>query len=139
MPTKNPSKKTQLLKIPRVAINFDKIIKFLAFVFFVIWISVGLFFLLFIYGNWRQGAFRSLLSPPPAPSTQGTQAPPTETTLPGIGKVNIECVQSSLSSEAIQKIVTDGNTSKLTDEEKAKFEPCIIEAETATPEASPAK
>ena len=107
----------------------------LSVIFYIIWIVVGIALLLIIYGNFKQGAFKGLFSPAPAPPAQ-TQAP-AETTLPGIGKVNIACVQSALTTEAIQKIVTDGNTSNLTDEEKAKFEPCIMEAEQATPEASP--
>src|SRR3989344_7602716 len=107
----------------------------LSVIFYIIWIVVGIALLLIIYGNFKQGAFKGLFSPAPAPPAQ-TQAP-AETTLPGIGNVNIACVQSALTTEAIQKIVKDGNTSNLTDEEKAKFEPCIMEAEQATPEASP--
>lgn len=124
----------KISKIVKPPFNFEKIVKFLAFLFFIIWIIVGLFFILFIYGNWRQGAFSALFAKP-APLPQETQAAPTETTLPGVGKVNIACVQSALNSDAIQKIVTDGNTSKLTDDEKAKFEPCIVEKEEATPTA----
>ncbi|OGD98373.1 hypothetical protein A3A49_01375 [Candidatus Curtissbacteria bacterium RIFCSPLOWO2_01_FULL_38_11b] len=107
----------------------------LAVIFYIIWIVVGIAMFLIIYGNFKQGAFRGLLSKPQPPPQQA-QAP-TETTLPGIGKVNVACVQSALTTEAIQKILADGNTSKLTKEEKAKFEPCIVEAETANPQASP--
>ena len=127
------SKTASLGKIPR-SINLDKVTKFLTFLFLIIWIPVGLFFVVFIYGNFRQGAFNALFAKP-APPPQAAQAP-TETTLPGIGKVNIACVQGALNSAAIQKIVTDGNTSKLTAEEKAKFEPCVVEKEDATPSSS---
>ncbi len=129
----------KISKIVKPPFNFDKVIKFLAFLFFFIWILVGLFFLVFIYGNFRQGAFRNLFSKAQPQASQGQMQAPTETTLPGIGKVNIACVQSALSSDAIQKIVTDGNTYKLTDAEKSKFEPCIVEKEQATPSASPTK
>lgn len=111
-----------------------KYLQVLATLFFVIWILVGLFFLAFIYGNFKQGAFKALFA------KRSTQAPtqvdaPTETTLPGIGKVNISCVQA-LGNETIQKILSSG-TKDLTSEEKTKFEPCIVEKEEAAPSISP--
>lgn len=108
----------------------------LSVIFYIIWIVVGIALVLIIYGNFKQGAFKALFSTPSPPPQVET---PTETTIPGVGKVSIACVQSALTPEAIQKILADGNTSKLTSEEKEKFEPCIVEAETATPEASPGK
>ena len=104
--------------------------------FYFIWILIGLFVLLFIYANFKQGAFSGLLNPRP-PQQQAQVQPPTETALPGIGKVNISCVQSSLSQEVIAKIVEKGDASKLTADEKSKLEPCIIQKEEATPSASP--
>src|SRR3989344_8010189 len=71
-----------------------KLIKILAAIYLVIWILIVIFFLIFIYGNWRQGAFSGLFSKPQAPQNQ-VQAP-VETDLPGVGKVNIACVQNSL-------------------------------------------
>lgn len=113
-----------------------KISQVLSVFFYFIWILIGLLVLVFIYANLRQGAFSGLFSP--RPLQQQTQVqPPAETDLPGIGKVNIQCVQDSLSQETIQKIVETGDASKLTDEEKAKLEPCIVEKEEASPSASP--
>lgn len=122
--------KTQLKVSP------PKYLQILATLFFIIWILVGIFFLVFIYGNWRQGAFRGLLTKPQPVPQQQSQAP-VETDLPGIGKVNIACVQNSLSTDAIQKLAQNGNTSTLTDDEKAKLEPCITQKEEATPSTSP--
>ena len=113
-----------------------KLIKILAAIYLVIWILIGIFFLIFIYGNWKQGAFKELLAKPQPVPQQQTQAP-VETNLPGVGMVNINCVHSSLSTDAIQKLVQSGDTSKLTDDEKAKLEPCIIQKEEAAPSTSP--
>ena len=151
MPTKNAKKKSSIISAISTIGSankissekdkseqkpvFFKLLKILAAIYFVIWILIGLFFLTFIYGNWKQGAFKGLFAKAPQASEQ-VQAP-TETSLPGVGKVNISCVQSSLSSEAIQKLVTDGSTKNLTDEEKAKLEPCIIQKEETPPQASP--
>ena len=69
-----------------------------------------------------------------AQSTQVGQVP-TETDLPGVGKVNIACVQSSLSAEAVQKLVASSNASTLTEEERASLAPCIVEAESLPPDS----
>ena len=105
----------------------------LAIVFFLIWIPVGLFFLLFVYGNFRQGAFKYLLGgqPPAQQQQQQTNQPPAETTLPGVGVVNIGCVQSSLKPETLQKLTQPDGVSLLTAEEKSLLEPCIVQPETA--------
>lgn len=108
---------------------------YLAFVFLVIWISIGLFLLLVIAGSVKQGAFDSILGKP-APSPVDVPAQ-TEAQLPGIGKVNIECTQNAISTEAIGKVLDKGNTSDLTEEEKTKLEVCIVERE-ATPAPTPA-
>ena len=105
----------------------------LGVIFYLVWIFVGLFFILFIVANFRQGAFSNLFGSQPQSQSQPDVQAPTETTLPGIGKVNIACVQEALSQEGIQKILTEQSTDSLTDEEKAKFEPCIVEKETASP------
>lgn len=104
--------------------------------FYFIWIIIGLVVLLFIYANARQGAFNGLFNPG-QPQQQTQVQPQTETNLSGIGKVNIQCIQNSLSEEAIQKIAEAGDTSKLTSDEKSKLDPCITEKEQATPSASP--
>lgn len=97
-------------------------------IFYIIWILIGFFFLLYIIASIRQGVLKSLFRSSPV-SEQGEVQTPTETNIPGVGKVDIACVQEALSNESIQKIVIDGNTSKLTDDEKAKLEPCILEKE----------
>src|SRR3990167_8855693 len=112
-----------------------KLIKFLAVIYLLMWILIGILILIFIYGNFKQGAFRGLFSKPQVPQNQ-VQAP-TETDLPGVGKVNIACIQNSLSTDAIQKLVQSGDTSTLTDDEKAKLEPCITQKEEASSTASP--
>lgn len=115
--------------------SLHKVNDALSLVFYIVWIVIGLFFLLVIAGEVRQGALTSLIggAPSPAPET----SIPSETELPGVGIVNIACVESSLSSEAIQKLVIQGDASTLTDEEKAKLDPCIVSAESS-PSESPA-
>jgi cytoskeletal protein RodZ len=115
-----------------------KLIKVLAVIYFVIWILIGIFLLVFIYGNFKQGAFNGLFAKPRPATQQQSQQAPTETSLPGVGMVNIACVQSSLSSDAIQKLVQTGDASKLTADEKAKLEPCITQKEETTPAVSAA-
>lgn len=115
----------------------SKVNSVLSLLFYIIWIAVGIFFLVFIYGNIRQGLLKSLFAKPASQEAAQSVQPPTETNLPGIGTVNIECVQNSLSTETIQKIVTDGNMDNLTVEERAKLEPCVVKAEEATESPAP--
>lgn len=131
MATKSKNKKLPFVSV----LNVDRANKFLALIFFIIWILIGLLILLFIWANIKQGAFDGLFRPRTQAPAQ-TQAP-NEAKLPGIGTVNVECVQGSLTDEAIGKIVQEGDTSKLTDEEKGKLEPCIVQKEETTPSASP--
>src|SRR4030042_4310836 len=98
----------------------------------IIWIVVGIVLLLFFYTN-RYNMFPGLFSPRQSASQQTTQMP-TETELPGVGTVNIECVQSSLSQEAIQKLVTDGGIDNLSEEENKSLEPCIVKKEETSKE-----
>src|SRR3989344_5957719 len=124
-PTKAPTAKGSILQ---------RINQSLAIIFYLMWIVIGLFFMLLIIANIHKGAFRQLFAPPQRAPPQVQR--PSETTLSGIGKVNIECIQSALSNEVIGKIIQEENTTFLTDEEKAKLEPCITEKE-ATPAPSP--
>lgn len=128
--------KNYLPNIKRVVaiINFSSL---LSIIFYIIWILIGFFILWFIYANFRLGAFDQLIGRQSQVSAQvdpQTQQP-TETTVPGIGKVNIECVQTSLSEDSILKMVKDKSNASLTDDEKTKLEKCIIEKEQAA--ASP--
>ena len=99
----------------------------LAAIFSVTWTLIGLSILTLLVQGQRKGAFLGLTNPP---TTQGQgqtqQQVPTETVLPGIGRVNIACVQSALSPESIQKLVSSGNISVLEGEEKTKFEACLV-------------
>ena len=136
-------KKTQGLKIDKtinktasILLGFKnfKILHALAAVFFVIWILIGVFVLLLLADGFKRGAYQGLFGR--QNQQQQTQAPqaPTDVDLPGIGKVNVECAQSALSDESIQKIVTEESTKSLTAEEKASFEKCIVEpAPSPTP------
>ena len=130
MPRKKTSEKAKTEKGP----GFQKLNEVLGTIFYAVWILIGLFFILLTIANFRQGAYRGLFG---AQSQQPQSIEtPTETTISGIGKVNIACVQEALSTEAITKILQEGNTSSLTGEEKTKLEPCIVEKETA-PSPSP--
>ena len=100
----------------------------LSFVFYVLWILIGIFLLIVIYGQIKQGALTSIFGSTQAPA--GEVSAPTETELPGLGMVNIECVQSSLEQASLQKLITEGPEA-LTDDEKSKLEPCIVEAESS--------
>ncbi len=123
------NKKSALIKI-KIALSL---------LFNIIWIIIGIFILLFIWANFKQGAFKGLFGGAPQQQTPSAAQAPTETDLPGVGKVNIECVQNSLSQETIQKLLTDGGTTNFTAEEKEKLDPCIVASEEATPAESPSK
>jgi len=125
MPGKTLSNKAEAKKRPFLKNLFES----LGILFYLIWILIGLFFSVFIVANIRQGAFKYLFGS--APQSQQQMDAPTETALPGIGKVDIACVQKALSEEAIQKIIVEKSTASLTDEEKVKFEPCVVEKESA--------
>lgn len=128
-PTKNLPPKGSLLR----SLNQS-----LGVVFYFVWILIGLFLIILIITSVRQGGLKNLFSPSTStPSTSQQDQTPTEVSLPGIGVVNVACVQNALTPESIQKIVQDQNTSGLTADEKAKFEPCIVQKETPTPSVKP--
>ncbi|MBI2327319.1 hypothetical protein HYU92_03265 [Candidatus Curtissbacteria bacterium] len=109
--------------------------RFLSLIFHLIWIVVGIFVLLSIYANLRQGAYQEIFNSTGPQQQAVSQQVPSEVNLSGIGKVKVDCVQSALSSDSIQKMVQEGSTNSLTDEEKAKLEPCILE-KAASPSPS---
>ena len=106
----------------------------LSVVFFTIWIVIGIFIMVVIVQSFRQGAFAGLFgkSQSPAPGSPQTS----QTIIPGVGMVDVDCVKTALSSESIQKIFDEGNTSSLSEEEKQSLDPCILQAEEA-PSPSP--
>lgn len=112
------------------------LIKLLAFVFFVVWILIGLFVLAFIVQGTKRGMFDYVLF---GKVPQAQQAPnvetPTETTLPKIGKINIACAEKALKQESIQKLVGeyDYDITKLEAAEKTEFEKCIVEKPQSSP------
>src|SRR3990167_8596126 len=138
-------KKTQGLKIDKtiektasILLGFKnfKILHALAAIFFVIWIFIGVFVLLLLADGFKRGAYQGLFGRQSQQQQSQAQAPqpPTDVDLPGIGKVNVECAQSTLSDESIQKNVTEESTKSLTAEEKASIEKCIVEpAPSPTP------
>lgn len=117
-------------KVKVVAV--PKVMMILAAIFLVTWTLIGLSILTLLVQGQRKGTFSGLTAPAAQRQIQTPQVP-TETVIPGVGKVNVGCVQGALSPEAIQKILQEGNTSTLTNQEKVKLEPCIAEKEEATP------
>lgn len=135
-PMADEDKKLSASKISLPKMHFP-LLTSLSVVFYLIWIVVGLLILLLIFGNYRQGAFDGLFAPRSSAPAAAEQNIPTDTDLPGVGKVNIACVQDSLSAETIQKLVEAGNASSLTADEKKQLDPCIIDTAeiTASPES----
>ena len=136
-------KKTQGLKIDKtinktasILLGFKnfKILHALAAVFFVIWILIGVFVLLLLADGFKRGAYQGLFGRQNQQQESQAPQPPTDVDLPGIGKVNVECAQGTLTDESIQKIVAEENTKSLTADETASFEKCIVEpAPSPTP------
>ena len=95
---------------------------YLTTVFLIIWIFVGLFASLLVVQSVKQGFLKGIFGSPQTTTT--TDSPvQTEADLPGVGKVDIACVEQALSQEAISKILQSGDTSGLTDDEKTKLDP----------------
>lgn len=115
--------------------KFQKINVYLATIFLLIWIFVGLFATLVVLQSIKQGFLNGIFSKTQAPVSQAQ--PQTEADLPGVGKVNIACTEQALSQDAIQKVMTKGDTSVLTADEKTKLEPCIVAPAGTTPTATP--
>lgn len=107
-------------------------------IFYLLWIIIGVFFLTFLVLSFKQGAFDQLLGRGPSAS-QSQASGPAEADIPGVGRVNIVCTQKALSDASIQKLLQAKDLSALTQDEKAKFEPCIIAKETpgSSPSATP--
>lgn len=146
MPTKKVKKEQPKTEVAKTDVEQKKpklslkgVLLTLSTIFFVIWILIGSFVLVVIVQSVRQGAFAGLFSAPQStPASVSAQAP-SQTLIPGVGLVDVNCVKQALSSESIQKIVSEGNASSLTADEKAKLEPCILQKEAASPNPSPAR
>lgn len=108
----------------------------LVFVFLVVWIFIGIFFSFTIAENLKAMASQKVSDK--MSQEVGQSAAPTETDLPGIGKVNIACVQKNVSQDIIQKLFSDKGVTGLTPEEKAKFDACKVAAQSSS-SATPAQ
>ncbi len=118
----------------------QKVLSYLAVAFTVVWLVIGIFVLLVIIQGFRRGAYTGLLSSADTTQQQTSQdntTQPTEADLPGIGRVNISCVQQALSPESLQKVLQSKDISVLQGDEKAKFQACITQPATPAPSASP--
>ena len=109
-------------KVKIVAV--PKVMMILAAIFLVTWTLIGLSILTLLVQGQRRGTFSGLTNAPAAQSQ--TPQVPTETEIPGIGRVNVACVQSTVSPESIQKLLSAGDISVLQSEEKTKFETCLV-------------
>lgn len=116
---------------------FGKIYKLnlvLASVGLVIWIFVGSFFALNIVEQLKfmigQKAVQELNEPENELKTSIV-------TLPGVGRVDLDCIKRDVKEEILQKIVAESGTANLAPEDKEKVEACIVPE--ATPSATPAQ
>jgi hypothetical protein len=146
MPTKKVKKeppKTEIAKTDveqkKLRLSLKGISLTLSIIFFIIWISIGAFLLVVIVQSLRQGAFAGLFSAPQSTPASANSQEASQTLIPGVGLVDVNCVKQALSTDSIQKIVSEGNTSSLTADEKTKLEPCILQKEASSPSPSPAK
>ncbi len=144
--TKTKKEVSPLLKLPsspkrKISVNFKAVGLTLAIIYLVIWILIGAFVGLVIIQSLRQGAFAGLFGPRVAVPTSDNSQAASQTIIPGIGLVDVACVKQALPQDTIQKIVTSGDASSLTADEKTKLEPCILQKEAASPSpsASPSK
>lgn len=93
----------------------------------IIWIFVGGLLSIFIVQGWRSGLLERFLSTEPPRQVQQEKVPtPIEANLPGIGRVNIECVQTALSNSSIKNMIQAENTNVLKEDEKTRFEKCVV-------------
>lgn len=142
--SKMPSFSAKSIKLPKARIPVKPTLKgtvaSLSIAFFVVWILIGLFVGLLMVQGLRRGVFDNLLFAPRATDdTQAQSQAQTEANLPGVGLVNVSCVRTALSQEAIQKLVESKDINSLSGDEKTKLEPCITKKEEATPSTTPSK
>ena len=131
-----PSKVSVQVKVKNLNF-FGKLYKLdliLLTVALLIWIFVGSFFSLTIVDNLKSLAKQKALDKVGGELNENVA--PSEVMLEGIGNVNINCVQSKVKPESVQKAVGDKTISNLPADEKAKLESCIVGLE-ATPTANP--
>lgn len=134
------SKKIQAAKGEDINNNqgkkLPKLIIVLLTVFLVVWIIIGFFALAIIAQGYRKGLYNGFFSSKQQDTSQQAsevQAPPKDVDLPGIGKVNVACARAALSDASLTKLAQSEDTSVLSNEEKTKFEPCIIAKASPSP------
>ena len=104
-----------------------KVMMTLAAIFLITWTLIGISLLLLVVQAQRKGTFKGLTNPAQTQSQSQTQQQvPEETEIPGIGRVNIACVQNALPIESIQKLLSAKDISALEGEERTKFEACLV-------------
>lgn len=123
---------TGISKLKEV-LTLKKVKSVLAIIFYIIWIPVGIFFLWFIVANFKLGAFDQLMGVQRAPTVQTDQGEIAETEIPGVGKVNVACVQETLSEESIMTIVNESSDASLSEEEKGKLKTCLVGEASPSP------
>lgn len=134
-----PRKKKVESRISVFKVNWSeklqKVNVYLTTIFLILWIFIGLFGSLVVVQSVKQGFLQGIFGKSQqAPAQSQPQA---EADLPGVGKVNITCTEQALSQDSIQKLLAKGDNSVLTADEKAKLQPCIVAAASATPSATP--
>lgn len=126
MPTKTKQTTQEVKKIKRDFRIFEKLQKLnlvLGTIFLVLWIFIGGFFSFSIVQNLQMMAGQNNIGP--IDNTSQSELPQ-ETQLPGVGKVNVACVQSEVSPEVIQKVFQDNGTENLSEEEKSTINNCVV-------------
>lgn len=126
----------KLYAVPKIFLRlklfpfFKGLFILMAVVSMIIWIFVGGLLSTFIVQGWRSGMLERFLSTEPPRQIQQEKVPtPVEANLPGIGRVNIECVKTALSDSSIKKMIQAENTNVLKEDEKARFEECIVKTD----------
>ena len=128
-----PSKKADQTSLaPPKRSDIHKVNDILSLIFHLIWIVIGLFILVLIYGQIRSGALSQAIGMG-QPTGNYQSSAPTETDLPGIGRVNVDCVRTGLKPESIQKILESSSSAGLSADEKATLDKCIVTSSSPSP------
>lgn len=133
-----PKKSASLPSIPLQRLSLHKLTDILAFTFYLVWIIIGLFVILLVFQGLKKSAFSGMLSSNNPYSAEQPQVP-AETDLPGIGRVNVDCVRTNLKTESIQKILESSSSAGLPEDENTKLDSCIVSGDASQPSPSPSK
>ncbi|MBI3342512.1 hypothetical protein HY024_05310 [Candidatus Curtissbacteria bacterium] len=137
------AKNTTVEKPTKKSINFfGKLYKLdliLLTIGLLIWIFVGSFFGFTIVQQLKATVGQKVDNTVQSVGGQPQSQAPTQTTIPGVGTVNIACVQKNVSTDTIQKVFSDNGTKNLSADEKAKLDACVVPGGQATPSGTPAQ